>query len=184
MRLARSANSCPSIPGMLMSVIRMETRSCPTSFLATEAEDIGFGWAQNYSEQISTKGSHGTDLPAVIKVCIARPNEKATYEADGANVDLYAGVKMIPARYLESRRLCAMTSHAYSLMFQAADPKVASRRYIPTRGCPAFCKSIALRPWRQGLPECIGLNHHLLKMIALRALKCADIETHPCRHVP
>jgi hypothetical protein len=32
------------------------------------------------------------------------------------------------------------------------------------------------------LPECIGLNHHLVKEITLRALKRADIETHTCRH--
>jgi hypothetical protein len=30
--------------------------------------------------------------------------------------------------------------------------------------------------------ECIGLNQHLVNVIALRALKRADIETHTCRH--
>jgi hypothetical protein len=32
------------------------------------------------------------------------------------------------------------------------------------------------------LPECIGLNYHLVKEIALRALKRADIETQTRRH--
>jgi hypothetical protein len=49
-------------------------------------------------------------------------------------------------------------------------------------GCSAFCTVIALCPWRKGLPECIGLNHHLVKEITLRALKRAEIETHACRH--
>jgi hypothetical protein len=62
---------------------------------ATEAEDIGFGWAKDHSHQISTKGPHGTDLPAVIKVRVARPDEKATYEVKGNNVDFYAGVKIV-----------------------------------------------------------------------------------------
>ena len=62
---------------------------------ATEAEDIGFGWAQDHAQQISTMGSHGTDLPAVIKVRVARPDEKAVYEAESGNVDVYAGVKIV-----------------------------------------------------------------------------------------
>ena len=37
--------------------------------------------------------------------------------------------------------------------------------------------SHCLRPRREGLPECIGLNHHLVNVVALRALKRADIET-------
>jgi hypothetical protein len=41
--------------------------------------------------------------------------------------------------------------------------------------------SHCLRLWREGLPECIGLNHHLVNVVALRALKRADIETHTCR---
>src|ERR1700722_569696 len=38
-----------------------------------------------------------------------------------------------------------------------------------------------LRLWREGLPECIRLNHHLVNIVALRALKRADIETHTYR---
>jgi hypothetical protein len=45
----------------------------------------------------------------------------------------------------------------------------------------AFFTVIALCHWREGLPECIGLNHHLFKEIARGALKRADIETHSCR---
>jgi hypothetical protein len=38
-----------------------------------------------------------------------------------------------------------------------------------------FSIFIALCRWREGLPECVGLNHHLVKEITLRALKRADI---------
>jgi hypothetical protein len=51
-------------------------------------------------------------------------------------------------------------------------------------GCAAICTVIALCRWREGLPECIGLNHHLVNVLAPRALKRADIETHTCRHDP
>jgi len=40
---------------------------------------------------------------------------------------------------------------------------------------------MALCHWREGLPECIGLNHHLVNEITTMALKRANIETHSCR---
>jgi hypothetical protein len=81
------------------STFTLEVNQIPTLVFqakrAAEAEDIGFGWAQDHSHRISTKGSHGTDLPAVIKVRVARPDEKAAYEAESGNVDVYAGVKIV-----------------------------------------------------------------------------------------
>ena len=44
-----------------------------------------------------------------------------------------------------------------------------------------FSILFALCRRREGLPECVGLNDHLVKEITLRALKRADIETHSCR---
>lgn len=49
-------------------------------------------------------------------------------------------------------------------------------------GGSAFFTVIALCRWREGLPECVGPNHHLVKEITPGALKHADIETHTCRH--
>ena len=81
------------------STFTVEINQTPTLVFqakrATEAEDIGFGWAQDHSQKISTKGSHGTDLPAVIKVRVARPDEKAAYEVERGDVDVYAGVKIV-----------------------------------------------------------------------------------------
>ena len=62
---------------------------------AAEAEDIGFGWAQDNSHRLSTKGPHGTDLPAMIKVRVARPGEKAAYEAEGNATEFYVGVRIV-----------------------------------------------------------------------------------------
>jgi hypothetical protein len=61
---------------------------------ATEAEDIGFGWAQDHSHQILTKGTYGTDLPAAIKVRVARPDEKASFE-EGKNAEIFRGVTIV-----------------------------------------------------------------------------------------
>jgi hypothetical protein len=81
------------------STFTLEVNQTPTLVFqakwAAEAEDIGFGWAQDHSHQISTKGPHGTDLPAVIKVRLARPDEKAAYETESGNVDAYAGAKIV-----------------------------------------------------------------------------------------
>ena len=69
-----------------LSTFTVEVNQTPTLVLqakwATEAEDIGFGWAKDHAQQISTKGSYGTDLPAVIKVRVARRDEKAAYETE------------------------------------------------------------------------------------------------------
>jgi hypothetical protein len=82
-----------------LSTFTVEVNQTPTLVFqakwATEAENIGFGWAERHSDQISTKGPYGTDLPAVIKVRVARPDEKAAYEAESGNVDVYAGVKIV-----------------------------------------------------------------------------------------
>lgn len=81
------------------STFTVEINQTPTLVFeakrAAEAEDIGFGWAQDHSHQISTKGSQGTDLPAVIKVRIARSDEKAAYEAEGSHSEDYKGVKIV-----------------------------------------------------------------------------------------
>lgn len=81
------------------STFTVEINQTPTLVFqakrATEAEDIGFGWAQDHAHQISTKGPYGTDLPAVIKVRVARLAEKAAYEAKGNNTEVYKGVTIV-----------------------------------------------------------------------------------------
>ena len=81
------------------STFTVEINQTPTLVFqakrAAEAEDIGFGWAQDHSHLISTKGSQGTDLPAVIKVRIARPDERVAYDAKANNAEIYKGVAIV-----------------------------------------------------------------------------------------
>jgi hypothetical protein len=49
-------------------------------------------------------------------------------------------------------------------------------------GASEIATVIALCRWREGLPECIGLNHDLVNVVAPGALERADIETHTCGH--
>jgi hypothetical protein len=81
------------------STFTVEVNQTPTLVFqakwATEAEDIGFRWAQDHSDQISTKGPYGTDLPAIIKVRIARSDEKAKYGAEGNRSESYHGVRIV-----------------------------------------------------------------------------------------
>jgi hypothetical protein len=80
------------------STFTVEVNQIPTLVFqakrATEAEDIGFGWARDHAYQISTKGPYGTDLPAVIKVRVARPAEKSSFEA-GKNSETYKGTTIV-----------------------------------------------------------------------------------------
>jgi hypothetical protein len=62
---------------------------------ASEAEDMAFAWAEENADRLATKGSHGTDLPAVIKVRIARASERAAYLSDSGAAHLYQGVKIV-----------------------------------------------------------------------------------------
>jgi hypothetical protein len=62
---------------------------------AAEAEGIGFGWADDHADRLSTKGSHGSELPAVTKVRVANAAEKAAYLVAGNTWEFYKGVKLV-----------------------------------------------------------------------------------------
>jgi hypothetical protein len=82
-----------------LSTFTLEVNQTPTLVFqakwAAEAEDIGFGWANDHADRLSTKGSHGSELPAVIKVRIATAVEKAAYLAAGNNSEFYKAVKLV-----------------------------------------------------------------------------------------
>jgi hypothetical protein len=60
----------------------------------SDAEELGRRWAEGHPQQISTKGPHGTDLPPVINVRVARGHEKTSYETE-ASFEFYEGVKIV-----------------------------------------------------------------------------------------
>jgi hypothetical protein len=63
---------------------------------ASEAEDTGRGWAERHREQIVTIGRHGSPLPPIIKVRIARAQERAAYQDAGqAEVETFEGVQLV-----------------------------------------------------------------------------------------
>jgi hypothetical protein len=82
-----------------VSTFAVEVNQTPTIVFqakwAAEAEDIGFGWAHSHSQQISTKGPRGSDLPTVIKVRIARSAEKTAYQAGGTGSEVHEGTKIV-----------------------------------------------------------------------------------------
>lgn len=81
-----------------LSTFTLEVNRTPTLVFqakwAADAERIAFGWADKHSRQIATRGSHGTELPAVIKIRVARQDEKAALD-QGTNSEFYDGVKMV-----------------------------------------------------------------------------------------
>jgi hypothetical protein len=60
----------------------------------SDAEAFGKRWAADYAELLTAKGTHGTELPPVIKVRIARPSEKAVF-ADDNSPELYEGLRIV-----------------------------------------------------------------------------------------
>jgi hypothetical protein len=86
------------------SIFTLEVNGKPTfAFRAkwqAEAERLGKDWVYSHRDQISTKGSHGTELPPVIKVRIARASERAAFETDDGRAELYDGVRIV--RLIES----------------------------------------------------------------------------------
>jgi hypothetical protein len=81
------------------SIFTLEINGNPTfAFRAkwqAEAERLGRDWVYSHKDQISSKGSHGTELPPVIKVRIARASERTAFEADKGRVELYDGVRIV-----------------------------------------------------------------------------------------
>jgi protein-tyrosine phosphatase len=61
----------------------------------SDAEEIGRRWVEDHAQQLSTKGPHGTDLPPVIKVRMARTTEKASFDAAAEAAEIYEGVKIV-----------------------------------------------------------------------------------------
>jgi hypothetical protein len=61
----------------------------------SEADEICRGWTQCHWEQLPTKGRHGSELPPIVKVRIARADERAIYAAEGASVEIYEEVKIV-----------------------------------------------------------------------------------------
>ncbi len=81
------------------SIFTLEINGNPTfAFRAkwqAEAERLGRDWVYSHKDQISTKGLHGTELPPLIKVRIARASERAAFETDDGRAELYDGVQKI-----------------------------------------------------------------------------------------
>ena len=62
---------------------------------AMEAEPFAFSWVDEHAEKLTAKGSHGTDLPPVVKIRIARQEERATYFAEGSPAGSYQGLRIV-----------------------------------------------------------------------------------------
>jgi hypothetical protein len=80
------------------STFTLEINSTPAIVFrakwASSAEDIGFAWARDHSKQISSKGPRGSDLPAIVKVRIARATERTAYETADSRA-FYDGTKIV-----------------------------------------------------------------------------------------
>ena len=60
----------------------------------SEADEICQGWTQYHWEQLLTKGRHGLEFPPIVKVRLARADERAAYN-EGATVEFYEDVKIV-----------------------------------------------------------------------------------------
>lgn len=60
-----------------------------------EAERLGRDWVYSHLDQISSKGRYGTELPPLISIRMALAAERAAFEADSDDDELYDGVKVV-----------------------------------------------------------------------------------------
>src|ERR1700722_14976591 len=90
------------------SIFTLEVNGKPTfAFRAkwqAEAERLGKDWVYSHRDQISTKGSHGTELPPGIKVRIARASERAAFATADGRAELYGGGRIAGRGEVAARR--------------------------------------------------------------------------------
>jgi hypothetical protein len=81
-----------------ISTFAIEIDATPAAVLQakwhSKAEEICRGWTQYHWEQLLTKGRHGREFPPVVKVRLARPDEKAAYD-QGVSLEYYEEVKIV-----------------------------------------------------------------------------------------
>jgi hypothetical protein len=72
-----------------ISTFAIEIDATPTAVLQakwqSEADEICRGWTQHHWEQLLTKGRHGLEFPPVVKVRLARSDERAAYDQGQAS---------------------------------------------------------------------------------------------------
>ena len=89
-----------SVPSRFsLSIFTLEINGRPTLTLQAkwhaEADRLGRDWVYSHLDQISSKGPYGTELPPLISVRVALAAERAAFEADSNDDDLYDGVKVV-----------------------------------------------------------------------------------------
>jgi hypothetical protein len=82
-----------------LSIFTLEINGKPVLVFQTkrhaEADRLGRDWVYSHLDQISSKGPYGTELPPLISVRIALATERAAFEADSNDDELYDGVKVV-----------------------------------------------------------------------------------------
>jgi hypothetical protein len=59
------------------------------------AEEICHAWSQQNSKRLSSRGRHGSELPPLIRLRIARLPERSAYDADGESAELCDDVRIV-----------------------------------------------------------------------------------------
>ena len=82
-----------------LSIFTLEINGKPVLAFRTkrhaEADRLGRDWVYSHLDQISSKGPYGTELPPLISVRVALAAERAAFEADSNDDELYDGVKVL-----------------------------------------------------------------------------------------
>ena len=60
-----------------------------------KAEEVCWAWSQIHWKQLSAQGSHGSELPPIVKLRIARASERAAYDTEDNKVEFYDDVKLV-----------------------------------------------------------------------------------------
>jgi hypothetical protein len=60
-----------------------------------EAKEVCRVWVHRHSDQLRTTGRHGSELPPVVRLRLAHPDEKNAYELGSGEAENYDGVRVV-----------------------------------------------------------------------------------------
>jgi hypothetical protein len=81
------------------STFTLEIDGEPTLVFQTkwqgDADDLCRDWVKSHWDQLVSKDRYGNDLPPILKVRMARSNEKSAYDAAAETAEPFRDVKMV-----------------------------------------------------------------------------------------
>jgi len=98
-----------------ISIFTIDVNGTPTATVEakwhSKADEICQGWTKYHWDELPTKGRHGSDLPPLVKVRLARADERAKYDAEDASFEYFADVKIVYLTHFDALHKIGSADH-------------------------------------------------------------------------